>query len=448
MPNAPITQGLAEWLCAHRYDAIPPRAREKTVDVIFDSVGCMTACSTLPEIKAIVEFATQMGGGESTIIGHGTTVSAVSAALANGAMAHGDEVDPVHLASVGGHVASGPVPTGLVVGEMTNASGRDVAHAIALGYEVGGRLMAIFYRERNYVQRRFYHTAIAANITSAITAGLLLKLKPEQLQVAMGLGTYQAAGPDNMMRDPRHFGKTFQVGAANRNGVTAALLAQRGCHVPLDILDGTLGLFDTYLNKPELGPELIEKLGSYYAITDVMHKRYPVGTPNQTYCQGLFSLFEQHPLTNDEIENIEIHMPSYGLYTLPETRNAAIAAKTVSAVAVLERKLDFYRLHGTESVITPALRKIQEKIRFIPRDDWRGVEHNRHAIVRISTKTGKKVEEEVWFKPMTRPELERKFQDLAVPRVGKERTEQLRTLLLGIEDAASIRPLMQILRAI
>jgi 2-methylcitrate dehydratase PrpD len=34
-----------------------------------------------------------------------------------GGMAHGDEVDPVHSTSVGGHVAAGPVPTALTVGE-------------------------------------------------------------------------------------------------------------------------------------------------------------------------------------------------------------------------------------------------------------------------------------------------------------------------------------------
>jgi hypothetical protein len=44
-----------------------------------------------------------------------------------------------------------------------------------------------------------------------------------------GLAVYQAAGPDNMTKDPGHMGKTSQVAAANRNGLNAALLAQKGC---------------------------------------------------------------------------------------------------------------------------------------------------------------------------------------------------------------------------
>jgi 2-methylcitrate dehydratase PrpD len=75
-----------------------------------------------------------------------------------------------------------------------------VVRAVALGYEVGGRLMTIFYRERHYTSRRFYHTAVAANMSSAVSAGVLLGLNRRALQVAMCLAAYQAAGPDNMTR--------------------------------------------------------------------------------------------------------------------------------------------------------------------------------------------------------------------------------------------------------
>src|SRR5205814_7426048 len=197
-------------------------------------LGCMAACSTLPEVRAVVELVTQEGAREDcTVIGHHLKTSPVNAAMANGGMAHGDEVDPVHLTSVGGHVAAGPVPTALAVGEWLNASGKDIIRAVTLGYEVGGRLMTIFYRERDYISRRFYHTAVAANLSSAVTAGVLLGLDRQALQVAMCLAGYQAAGPDNMTKDPVHMGKTFQVAAANRNGVTAALLAHKGCFAPL-----------------------------------------------------------------------------------------------------------------------------------------------------------------------------------------------------------------------
>jgi 2-methylcitrate dehydratase PrpD len=312
----------------------------------------MVACSRLPEVQAIVDLIELQGGRpECTIIGHAATSSVLNAAMANGGMAHGDEVDPVHATSVGGHVAAGPVPTVLTVGEWLDASGLEVVRAVALGYEVGGRLMTVFYRERDYASRRFYHTAVAANISSAVSAGVLLGLDRQALQVAMCLAAYQAAGPDNMTRDPGHLGKTFQVAAANRNGVTAALLARQGCVAPPDILDGTHGLFDAYLQQPDAGAELLQDLGRYDAITDVMHKRYAAGTPNQTYLQGLFHVLQAHRLGPDEIARIEVHLPTRGVARVPTTRHASIATAKVCAIAAATGTLDFYQLHGPADAI-------------------------------------------------------------------------------------------------
>lgn len=445
--NVTVTGRLADWLCAESHDRLPAAVRDKTVDVIFDAVGGMAACSILPEVKAIVELIEQQGGRpECTIIGHHATTSVVNAAMANGGMAHGDEVDPVHSTSVGGHVAAGPVPAALTVGEWINASGKDVIRAVALGYEVGGRLMTIFYRERDYTSRRFYHTAVAANVSSAVSAGVLLGLDRQALQVAMCLATYQAAGPDNMTRDPVHMGKTFQVAAANRNGVTAALLARQGCFAPLDILDGTHGLFDAYLSNPEAGAELLTDLGSYYSITDVMHKRYSAGTPNQTYLQALFRLLEANRIAPDDIEQIEVQMPARGVKRVPTTRHASISAVKVCAIAAATGKLDFYQLHGPAEAVDAVIESMRQRVRFVGREDWTGMEQGRHAIVTLRTRDGRSFEEEVWHQPMTRAELERKFHDLVEPKFGPDQTARLQRLLNEVETAASIRPLMKELR--
>ena len=42
-------------------------------------------------------------------------------------------------------------------------------------------------------------------------------------------------------------------------------------------------------------------------LTDVMHKRYPVGSPNQTYLQGVFSLMSKHALRGDDIAQVAGH---------------------------------------------------------------------------------------------------------------------------------------------
>ena len=446
--TATITETLANWLCNQRWQDLPPNVQQKAVDVVFDSVGAMIACSKLPEVESIVKFLKRMGGTpECTMIGHAGLTSAVNAAMANGGMAHGNESDPVHLKSVGGHVASGPVPTALTVGQWLGASGEEVLRAVALGYEAGGRMMTIFYRERDYVARRFYPTAVVGTMSSAVAAGVLLKLTPVQMQVALCLAAYQAAGPDNMTKDPMHMGKTFQVGAANRNGVTAALLAQDGCHVPLDILDGTHSFFDAYLGAPDAGADLLKDLGSYYSITDVMHKRYPVGSPNQTYLQGVFSLMDKHALFGDDIAEIEVQIPQRGLKRIPTTRHASISALTVCAIAAAHGKLDFYQLHDPKGAMDAAALAMQERVRFIGRDDWTDLEAGRRAIVTIKTKAGAVVTENVQHRSMTQDELVNKFKHLVDYRFGADKSARIAGLLKNLPAADSVKPLMAELAA-
>lgn len=438
-----ITEALADWLVAQRSSSLPGPVMRKAGDVVFDSVGAMIACSQLPEVVAIVRFLRRMGGvAECTMIGHSGLTSLVNAAMANGGMAHGDEVDPVHLKSVGGHVAAGPVPAALTVGQSIDASGADVLRAVALGYEVGGRLMTVFYRERDYVARRFYPTAVVGTVSSAVTAGILLDLNCSQMRVAMCLAAYQAAGPDNMTKDPAHMGKTFQVAAANRNGVTAALLAREGCHAPLDILDGSHSLFDAYLGAPDAGSGLTQGLGVYFSITDVMHKRYPAGSPNQTYLQALFALIEHHALRPGDIAEIEVQIPKRGLHRIPTTRHASISALAVCAIAAAHGKLDFYHLHDPDGGLDERAREMQPRVKFVGREDWTDMEAGRHAIVTIRTRAGASHTEEVWHQPMSAPELDRKFDQLAVPRFGADRSARVAKLLKGLDAAASVRPLM------
>lgn len=442
-----VTGTLAEWLVGRRWEHFPQAVHRKALDVVYDSVGAMIACSRLPEVEAIVRFVQRMGGcAECTIIGHAARSSLVNTAMANGAMAHGDEVDPVHLKSVGGHVAAGVVPAALAVGEWTGASGADVLRAVVLGYEVGGRLMTIFYRERDYVARRFYPTAVVGTVSAAVTAGTLLGIEREKMQVAMCLAAYQAAGPDNMTKDPAHMGKTFQVAAANRNGVTAALLAQDGCRAPLDILDGSHGLFDAYLGAPDAGAEMLDALGTYYAITDVMHKRYPVGSPNQAYLQGLFGLIEKHALRPGDIARIEVQIPARGLKRVPTTRHASISALSVCAVAAAHGKLDFYRLHDPAGALDAAAREMQQRIRFVGREDWTDPEAGRRAVVTVKTRAGSSYTEEVYHRPMSADELDAKFRELVVPRVGEEKTRRLEALLKELAGAADLKGLMAELR--
>ena len=177
-----------------------------------------------------------------------------------------------------------------------------------------------------------------------------------------------------------------------------------------------------------------------------MHKRYSAGTPNQTYLAALFRLLKDNQIAPEQIAEIEIHMPTRGVKRVPATRHASISALKVSAIAAATGRLDFYQLHGPQAALDAAIASMQDRIKFVGRNDWAGMEHGRHAIVIVRTRDGRKFEEDTWFEPMDRVELAAKFNELVVPRFGAARTVQLQQSLLEIEAMPNVKSLMQQLR--
>jgi 2-methylcitrate dehydratase PrpD len=178
-----------------------------------------------------------------------------------------------------------------------------------------------------------------------------------------------------------------------------------------------------------------------------MHKRYLVGSPNQTYLQGVFSLLQQHALRADDIAAIEVQIPARGLKRVPTTRHASISAPNVCAIAAAHGKLDFYKLHDPAGAMDDAARAIQQRVRFVGRDDWTDLDAGRRAIVTIKTHAGARHTENVTHTPMTRDELTDKFNAQVDVRFGAARSTALARDLQNLPSAASVRPLMQVLAA-
>ena len=160
----------------------------------------------------------------------------------------------------------------------------------------------------------------------------------------------------------------------------------------------------------------------------------------------LFRLIKDNGIMPDQIGEIEIHMPTRGVKRVPTTRHASISALKVSAIAAATGKLDFYYLHGPQVAVDAAIASMIERVKFVGRDDWTGMEHGRHAIVIIHTRDGRKFEEETWFSHMNRSELSAKFNELVLPQFGAARTDLLQKSLLEIESVRNIKTVMQQLR--
>ena len=131
------------------------------------------------------------------------------------------------------------------------------------------------------------------------------------------------------------------------------------------------------------------------------------------------------------------------MHRIPTTRHPSISGDVVCAMAAAHGKLDFDQLHDPAAPLKPAVQQMQQRIRFIGQDDWKDMEHGRHAVVTLTTTAGESFQKEVWHELMSRQELEEKFHSLVTPRLGAMKSARVKLALEQIDQAPSIRPLME-----
>jgi len=300
-----ISQGLAEFSTKLAFEDIPEAIVQKATDALLDTVGVCIFGSTLPWSKIVIDYANLYGsGGTSTIIGTNYRVAAPLAALANGALAHGFEMDNLRQPSAGVHAGSTIVPGLLAVGEELGASGRDVLAAFVAAIEVMSR---IGDAAGNTAEKLGFHSpGLTGTFGSAIAVGRLLKLTPEQMtnafgiaaSLASGLLAFSKAGNGGMV-------KRLHTGRASEGGVLAARLAAGGFTGPDVILEGKFGFFEAFTREPKM-EKLLKGLGTEWETTKIAVKCYPFHVTAHTPVQALEDLRNQHGFQADEVAEIHV----------------------------------------------------------------------------------------------------------------------------------------------
>jgi len=137
------TATLAAYVADLSFDAIPrevlDRAKSLTLDFLGSAVRARRDAESTPALLAMLKALGLDNSGEATVVGDSRTWTPAVAALLNGALGHSLDFDDTHADS-SLHPSAPVVPAAFAVGELVNASGRDVLTAIVAGYEVCCRL--------------------------------------------------------------------------------------------------------------------------------------------------------------------------------------------------------------------------------------------------------------------------------------------------------------------
>ena len=139
--SSDVTARLARYMVSARDQELPPAVLLECKHRILDTFGAMVSGSRMTPGMMGLKYARGLGGeAQASVIGSKFRTTAVNAALANAMCAHSDETDdfePVTKA----HPGSSVVPAALAMAEKEGRSGQDMIRAVALGYDLGCRLL-------------------------------------------------------------------------------------------------------------------------------------------------------------------------------------------------------------------------------------------------------------------------------------------------------------------
>jgi 2-methylcitrate dehydratase PrpD len=404
----------------------------------------MIAVSTLPTCQPVVNLVRKMNAtGECSIVGHPLRTSLLSAALANGTIGHGAEVDSTGQLGTG-HFASVVVPTVLSVGQYVRATGKQFIRALAVGAEVTGRFVSVL---GHYDLRGQFASTVAHPMGIVVSAGLLLGLNEEQMEDAMGLAASGACGLNSHHEEEFHQTKSLDKGRAVEAGVLSALLVLEGYHGPHEVLTMANGYFDAFLGLPSAGHDIVKGLGEEYTMRQIAYKRYPVGGPAQTPLYALLQLIKTHGLVADDIEQIEVTLASNAYHTVMTNKNPSIYMPTVLSLAAVYGEITFAHINDPRYRADPRVKAFQERTRIfiIPRSGPATRAQRMETALTVRTRDGKVLRQELRYPVLTEDEIQQKFRTLAGLRLDSKRVTELERKLKAIETEQNVTSVIRAL---
>ena len=154
-----------------REAALPPEVAVKGKHHILDTLAAMVSGAALEPGRIAIEFARSQGGTEEAqVLSTPFLTTAVTAAMANGFLAHSDETDDSHAPS-GTHPGCGIVPAALAMGERNAVSGRRLLNAVVLGGTTCARGSCTLWANGTRWRRN-------AGSAATASAGCLAPLRP------------------------------------------------------------------------------------------------------------------------------------------------------------------------------------------------------------------------------------------------------------------------------
>lgn len=421
----------AEYLVRAKDRPIPELTLKKTRLHVLDTLAAVVSGYQLPAGQAGMRLAKRLGGApEATVLSTPLfKCDAIQAATANAMAAHGDETDDSHLRGRF-HPGCSIVPAALAAAELFGASGRQMLHAVAAGYDIGARaVLALGFPEHEAA--RFSTHTIGGQWGAAAAVIALAPLSLQQAHWALSYTAQQVSGIPYWRKDKDHIEKSFDFGAlAARNALFTVIAVQAGWTGCVDVLEGS----ESYLSAFGFNPspnELTLELGQRYEIEAATIKKWCVGSPIQAVLDSTKFLIDAHGLKANDVKKVVITMPDDRMHIVDNRDMPDVCVQHLAAVALLDGTVSFQAAHDHARMQAADILAIREKITLTPSHELTLAKPARQATVAIELMNGQLVSRHTVSvlgtpeNPMHATQVEEKALDLVTDLLGDRAAARL-----------------------
>lgn len=434
----PLARRFAQYACNLQYDHIPAgvlhEAKRRFLDSFATAVGAMPAeayhiAKKVAGRMTSTPAASLLGGGTSSI---------EWATFVNGLLIRYLDFNDTYLSKEPAH-PSDNLAAVLSVGEMVNATGKEMLVAAVLAYEIQCRLCDASSLRKNGID----HVTYGA-ISSCLAACKLLKLNETQTTHAVGIaGVCNAALRQTRAGEMSEW-KGCAFANAAKQGVFAALLASEGLTGPAPIFEGELGIMKLLTRETfEVAPMGAEKGASKndddFMISHTYIKYWPVEYHAQSAVDAILQL---RPQIGDWklVEKIDIHTFDAAVDIIgkdpekyrPTTRETADHSMPYCvAVALMEGDVGLDSFDDAHLKNAPLI-ELTNKVK-LHRDASANARYPKGIPNKLTVimKDGKQHQLEVVYPPghafnkMTDAQVEKKFRACALAKYGEAKVASI-----------------------
>ncbi len=460
-----LADRLAHYTQSLRFKDLPGDVVHEVKRRILDSLGCAFGAWTAApcRIARDMALAAKVPGG-ATVWGTNHKTLPDLATFANGAMVRYLDFNDTYLSKEPAH-PSDNIAAVLAAGETAHASGELVIQALTLSYEIQCRLC-----DAAALRPRGWDHVTYGPISSALGIANVLELTEPQTRQAVNL-----AGVANIALRQTRVGdlsmwKACAFSNAARNGMFAALLAQRGMTGPAPIFEGDKGfmkLVSGPFDLPMFGGEAMPGGEPVpFKILKTCIKHFPVEYHAQSAVEAALALRAELMATEgktwlDKVADVEIGSYDVAIEIIgrdpekwqPTTRETADHSFPYCvAVALVDGRVNMNSF-SPKRLRDSRLHELMKKIHVVKLSE---LEHRYPTTMptrlTIRTSQGRTHNQQV-DQPLGHPghplsdqEVEEKLRRLASRRVDRAQLDRLIAFVWHLEEQKDIAACMPLLR--